>query len=83
MNSGSTPARQPPRKLAWFALVVLIVLLLAGIALRYAMQPQHATRHVLDQVGRTREVRYALYRRVGGPAATLAPDSWTGGAATA
>ena len=33
--------------------------------------------------GRTREVRYALYRRIGGPAATLAPDSWTGGAATA
>ena len=73
MNSGSTPARQPSRKLAWFALVILAVLLLAGIALRYAMQPQHATRLVLDQVGRTLGLRItasgtAQYSLRGGPA---------------
>lgn len=72
MNSGSTPARQPSRKLAWFALIVLIVLLLAGIALRYAMQPQHATRLVLDQVGRTLGLRITAsgtsqYSLSGGP----------------
>ena len=72
MNSGSTPARQPSRKLAWFALVVLIVLLLAGIALRYVMQPQHATRLVLDQVGRTLGLRITAsgtsqYSLRGGP----------------
>ncbi len=37
----------------------------------------------VQREGRTREVRYALYRRIGGPTATLAADSWTGGAATA
>lgn len=72
MNSGSTPARQPSRKLAWFALVVLAALLLAGVALRYAMQPQHATRLVLDQVGRTLGLRItasgtAQYSLRGGP----------------
>ena len=72
MNSGSPTASQPSRKLAWFALVVLIVLLLAGIALRYAMQPQHATRLVLDQVGRTLGLRITAsgtsqYSLRGGP----------------
>jgi 16S rRNA (guanine966-N2)-methyltransferase len=37
----------------------------------------------LQREGRTRDVRYALYRRVSGAAATLAADSTTGGAATA
>lgn len=76
MNNGSTPARQPSRKHAWFALVLLAVLLLAGIALRYTMQPQHATRLVLDQVGRTLGLRItasgtAQYSLRGGPSLVI------------
>ena len=48
-----------------------------------AQPPPLGPEWIQQREGRTREVRYALYRRVGGPAATLAPDSRTGGAATA
>jgi len=76
VNSGSTPARQPSRKPAWSALVVLIVLLLAGIGLRYGMQPQHAARLVLDQVGRTLGLRITAsgtsqYSLRGGPSLVI------------
>ncbi len=52
MNSGSTPASQPSRKLAWVALTLLILGLVAGLGLRYVLQQQHVSRLVLDQLGR-------------------------------
>ncbi|WP_159016239.1 hypothetical protein [Cognatiluteimonas profundi] len=52
MNSGSTPASQRPRKLAWIALALLILALAAGVGLRYVLQQQHVSRLVLDQLGR-------------------------------
>jgi 16S rRNA (guanine966-N2)-methyltransferase len=48
-----------------------------------AQPPPMGPGWIPQREGRTREVRYALYRRSGGATATLAPDSSTGGAATA
>ncbi|MDB6163836.1 MAG: hypothetical protein JWL98_1268 [Xanthomonadaceae bacterium] len=52
MNSGSPPAPRRVTRSAWIALALLVLALLAAIALRTVMQPQHATRLILDQVGR-------------------------------
>ena len=48
-----------------------------------AQPPPQGPDWIPRREGRTREVRYGLYRRMGGPTATLAPDSSSGGAATA
>jgi hypothetical protein len=53
VNSGSAPANQRSPKLAWVALAVLVLALVAGIGLRYVLQQQHVSRLVLDQLGRT------------------------------
>ncbi|MEO6263565.1 MAG: 16S rRNA (guanine(966)-N(2))-methyltransferase RsmD [Luteimonas sp.] len=47
-----------------------------------AAAPAPGAGWILHREGRTREVRYALYRRIGTAAATLAADSKADGAAT-
>jgi hypothetical protein len=51
VNSGSTPASERTRRLAWIGLALLILALAAGIGLRYVLQRQHVSRLVLDQLG--------------------------------
>lgn len=51
MNSDTAPATSRPRKLAWVAGVIVLVLLLAFVSLHFALQPRRVTRLILDRVG--------------------------------
>jgi hypothetical protein len=53
MQSSDTPARQRLRTRTWLAPLLLVMLLLLAIGLRHVLQPQVASRLLLDQVGRT------------------------------
>ena len=52
MQSGGTPARPRVRKLAWLVAALLVALLLA-VGVRHVLQPQVASRLLLEQVGKT------------------------------
>jgi hypothetical protein len=56
MQSGDKPARQRLRTAAWLASLALIALLVT-IGVHHLMQPQVASRLLLDQVGRTLGLR--------------------------
>ena len=57
MHNGGTPARRRVPKLAWLAVVLLAIVLLLAIGLRHVLQPQVASRLLLDQLGRTLGLR--------------------------
>ena len=51
MGADANPGPPPSRRAARIALVVALVLLASGLALRFALQPQRATRFLLDRIG--------------------------------
>jgi hypothetical protein len=51
MSADARPGQPPSRRAARIALVVVLVLLALGLAVRFALQPQRATRFLLDRIG--------------------------------
>jgi hypothetical protein len=51
MSANAGPNKAPSRRTARIVLVVALALLVPGLALRMALQPQRATRFLLDRVG--------------------------------
>lgn len=51
MHADATPDSRPSRRIARIALIMALVLLALGLALRFVLQPQRASRFLLDRVG--------------------------------
>ena len=51
MSADARPGQPPSRHAARIVLVVALVLLALGLALRFALQPQRATHFLLDRIG--------------------------------